>query len=79
MDRLIFVETQNLEQVRRMGAASVRAERMVTIPADEYEQMKETIEILADSKAARRILESIDQANAGKTISEKEFVRKFGL
>lgn len=62
-----------------MGAASVKAEKMVTIPVHEYEQMKETIEILADPKAARRILESIDQANAGKTISEKEFVRKFGL
>lgn len=41
--------------------------------------MKETIEILADPKAARRILESTDQTSEGKTISEKEFVRKFDL
>ena len=62
-----------------MVAAGAKTERMVTIPAVEYEQMKETIEILADPAAARRILESIDQANKGKTISEKQFVRKFGL
>lgn len=59
--------------------ASAKAERMVTVPAEEYEQMKETIEILADPVAARRILESIYQANQGKTISEKEFARKFRL
>jgi PHD/YefM family antitoxin component YafN of YafNO toxin-antitoxin module len=41
--------------------------------------MKETIEILADPATARRILESVDQAGKGKTISEKEFSRKFGL
>jgi PHD/YefM family antitoxin component YafN of YafNO toxin-antitoxin module len=52
---------------------------MITIPAKEYEQMKETIEILADPATARRILESMDQVGKGKTISEKEFSRKFGL
>lgn len=59
--------------------ASAKAERMVAVPAEEYKQMKETIEILADPVAARRILESIDQANQGKTIPEKEFARKFRL
>lgn len=62
-----------------MGAAGAKAEKMVTIPAEEYEQMRETIEILADPATARRILESMDQASTGKTISEKEFSRKFGL
>lgn len=57
--------------------ASAKAERMVTVPAEEYKQMKETMEILANPVTARRILESIDQANQGKTIPEKEFVRKF--
>jgi PHD/YefM family antitoxin component YafN of YafNO toxin-antitoxin module len=52
---------------------------MVTILAEEYEQMKETIEMLADPATARRILEFIDQASKGKTISEKEFSRRFGL
>jgi len=62
-----------------MGVAGVKAEKMVTIPVEEYEQMRETIEILADPATARRILGSIDQAGKGKTISEKEFSRKFGL
>jgi len=44
-----------------------------------YEQMMETIEILADPATARRILESMDQLSEGKTISEKEFSRRFGL
>lgn len=62
-----------------MGVAGTKAEKMVTIPAGEYEQMRETIEILANPATARRILESMDQASKGKTISEKEFSRKFGL
>lgn len=60
-------------------SSEVKAERTVTIPADEYEQMKETLEILADPKVARRILKSIEQAKAGETISMDEFAHKFDL
>ncbi len=62
-----------------MCAINIRKEPMVTLPKREYERMKETLEILSDPKTARRILESIEQAKEGKTISEKVFVRKFGL
>jgi PHD/YefM family antitoxin component YafN of YafNO toxin-antitoxin module len=41
--------------------------------------MKETIEILNDPEATKRILKSIEQAKKGKTISEEEFVRRFDL
>lgn len=54
-------------------------EELIEIPKKEYEAMKETLEILSDVKTAVRILKSIEQAEAGETISEKEFVRKFAL
>jgi len=41
--------------------------------------MKETIEILSDPEATKRIIESIEQAKKGKTISEEEFRQKFAL
>lgn len=41
--------------------------------------MKETIGILNDLEATKRILKSIEQATKGKTISEKEFIRRFNL
>ncbi len=53
--------------------------KMISIPKKEYEEMKETLEILSDPKRAIRILESIEQVKKGRTISEKEFIRKFGL
>lgn len=53
--------------------------KTVTIPAEEYDAMRETIEILSDPDATKRILKSIDQAKKGKTISEEKFRRKFGL
>ncbi|MDI6859681.1 MAG: hypothetical protein QMC85_04220 [Methanocellales archaeon] len=60
--------------------AIARTEKdMITIPREEYEDMKETLEILSDPKVAKRILESIDQARKGKTISEKMFAQRFGL
>lgn len=58
---------------------AIDVEKMVSIPKKEYEEMKETLEILSDPKRAIRILESIEQAKKGRTISEKEFARKFGL
>gem|GEM_PF-2785851 len=61
-----------------MCAINVRKGQMVTLPKREYEKMKETLEILSDPKTAKRILESIEQAKEGKTISEKVFARKFG-
>ncbi len=54
-------------------------EELIKIPRREYEAMKETLEILSDTKTAIRILESIAQVERGETISEKEFVQKFGL
>ncbi|MDI6640347.1 MAG: hypothetical protein QMD78_05960 [Methanocellales archaeon] len=60
--------------------AIARTEKdMITIPREEYEDMKETLEILSDPKVAKRILKSIDQARKGKTISEKMFAQRFGL
>jgi len=61
-------------------AIAAKIERdMITIPIEEYEDMKETLEILSDPKVAKRVLESIDQAKKGKTISEKMFAQRFGL
>ena len=54
-------------------------EELITVPKKEYEEMKETLEILVNPKTAMRILESISQAKKGLTISEKEFVQKFDL
>jgi PHD/YefM family antitoxin component YafN of YafNO toxin-antitoxin module len=54
-------------------------EELITVPKKEYEEMKETLEILVNPKTAMRILESISQAKRGLTISEKEFVQKFDL
>ncbi len=60
--------------------AIARTEKdMITIPRGEYEDMKETLEILSDPKVAKKVLESIDQARKGKTISEKMFTQRFGL
>jgi len=60
--------------------AIARTEKdMITISREEYEDMKETLEILSDPKVAKRILESIDQARKGKTISETMFAHRFGL
>jgi PHD/YefM family antitoxin component YafN of YafNO toxin-antitoxin module len=61
-----------------MCAAEIK-NKTVTIPLEEYEAMKETIEILSDPEATKRILESIEQAKKGKTISEEEFRLRFGL
>lgn len=60
-------------------AKNGKSRRGGTTTAEEYEQMKETMEILADPTAVRRILESIAQARKEKTISEGEFSRRFGL
>lgn len=62
-----------------MCAINVRKEQMVTLSKRDYEMMRETLEILSDTKTAKRVLESIEQAKKGRTISEKVFVRKFGL
>lgn len=60
--------------------AIARTEKdMITIPRGEYEDMKETLEILSNPEVAKRILESIDQARKGKTISEKMFAQRLGL
>ncbi|NOZ76729.1 MAG: hypothetical protein GXO65_03445 [Euryarchaeota archaeon] len=61
-----------------MCAAEIKG-KTVTIPLEEYESMKETIEILSDPEATKRIIESIEQAKKGKTISEEEFRQKFAL
>ncbi len=62
-----------------MAIAAKTEKDMIAIPREEYEDMKETLEILSDPKVAKRILESIDQAKKGKTISEKMFAQRFGL
>jgi|Deesub1362B_J571_1020462.scaffolds.fasta_scaffold03618_7 PHD/YefM family antitoxin component YafN of YafNO toxin-antitoxin module len=62
-----------------VGVTMAAKEELIEIPKKEYEAMKETLEILSDVKTAVRILKSIEQAEAGETISEKEFVRKFAL
>jgi len=62
-----------------MAIAAKTERNMITIPREEYEDMKETLEILSNPKVAKRILESIDQAKKGKTISEKMFAQKFGV
>jgi PHD/YefM family antitoxin component YafN of YafNO toxin-antitoxin module len=61
-----------------MHAAEIK-EKTITIPLEEYEAMKETIEILSNPEATKRILESIEQAKKGKTISEEEFRLRFEL
>jgi PHD/YefM family antitoxin component YafN of YafNO toxin-antitoxin module len=52
---------------------------MIVIPREEYEEMRETLEILSNPEMTKRILESIKEAKEGKTITEEEFSRKFRL
>ncbi len=58
-----------------------RPERdFISIPFEEYEAIMETMEILSDPKAAKRILEALNDIHSGKKlISEKEFAERFGL
>lgn len=63
-----------------MGSVSAKAkDDKITVSREEYEEMKETLKILSDPPTAMRILKSIEQAEKGKTISEKEFTQKFDL
>ncbi len=62
-----------------MSAVSIKKEEMITIPRKEYDEMKETLEILSDPRAVTRILKSLEQAKSGKTIGRGEFKRRVGL
>lgn len=61
-----------------MSATGIK-DKTITIPLDEYEAMRETIEILSNPEVTKRVLKSMEQAKKGKTISEDEFREKFGL
>jgi hypothetical protein len=61
-------------------ATSLRAEKdMIAIPREEYEEMRETLDLLQDPERASRVLGALDEARRGKTISEREFARRFKL
>lgn len=49
---------------------------MMLISPEDYEALLETIEVLSDRTAAKRIRESWKQARAGKTVSLDELRRR---
>ena len=46
---------------------------MMLISPEDYEGLLETIEVLSDKSAAKRIRKSWKEARAGKTVSWKRF------
>lgn len=54
-------------------------EPVVVIPVEEYESMKETIEILSDSATMKRIEKSMQEFRAGKFKSMEEVKKSLRL
>ncbi len=52
-------------------------DRAVIISASDYESMKETAYLLSNSSNRMHILNSIDEANAGKTKSLEDFLDEY--
>ena len=54
-------------------------QELVQIPKEEYESMKETIEILSDKKLMKEIKEGIKDIKKGKYITFEDFKKKHHL
>ena len=54
-------------------------QRLIQIPEQEYESMKETIEILSDKKLMKGIIKGIEDIKLGRCISFDDFKRKHHL
>lgn len=52
---------------------------LVQIPKQEYESMKETLEILSNKKLMKEIKESIQDIKKGKYITFEDFKKKHHL
>ena len=51
-------------------------QEIIQIPKEEYESMKETIEILSDKKLMKEIKEGIADIKLGKYITFEDFKKK---
>ena len=54
-------------------------QELVTISKEEYESMKETIEILSDKSLMLGIFKGIDDIKKGKFVAFKDFKKKHQL
>ena len=54
-------------------------QELIQIPKDEYESMKETIEILSNKKLMKSIKEGIEDIKNGKYITFEDFKKKHHL
>ena len=51
-------------------------QELIQIPKEEYESMKETIEILSDKKLMKEIKDGIGNIRNGKCITFEDFKKK---
>ena len=54
-------------------------QELIQVPKEEYESMKETIEIMSNKKLMKAIKESIDDIKKGKYITLDDFRKKHHL
>jgi len=54
-------------------------QELVQIPKEEYESMRETLEILSNKKLMNRIKQGIDEIKEGKYTTLEAFKRKHHL
>ena len=54
-------------------------QELIQIPKDEYESMKETIEILSNKKLMKEIKDGIEDIKNGKYITFGDFKKKHHL
>ena len=54
-------------------------QELIQIPKDEYESMKETIEILSNKKLVKSIKEGIEDIKNGRYITFEDFKKKHHL
>ena len=50
---------------------------LVQIPKEEYESMKETLNILSDKKLMKNIKEGIEDIKNGKYVTFEDFKKKY--
>ena len=54
-------------------------QELIQVPKEEYESMKETIEILSDKKLMKEIKQGIEDIKKGKHVTFESFKRKHQL
>lgn len=62
-----------------MNSITIKSDKpMVTIPLEEYESLKETIELLSDKSLMRDLRRARKEMLEGKTIAWEEVKRRMG-